>query len=361
MPNIPTANNNPGNIRGPDGNFMTFKTPLEGQTALYNDLTLKMTGQSKTGLNGQSSLYQFAQKYAPKSDGNDPANYAANLANELGVSPDTQIGTLIPRIDDFAKAVAKHEGYKGTWAGGSQTTAPAQGKLGSTQTQTTPAANGFLPITPVSAASPGMNGDLSVAQPSSSFGQKVLNTGNTIADVMGIQKFGQGIATAAREFTGGGNEEKDAQAAAAKAFTDMVGKYAPGSPERKAAFAKYRQIYEQGGIPTEAEIDPGTTISNKELARSTANTIGWALSGGSMPTEGMQSFNIAQKGVNGVTKITAPLAYKAAAPIVKTATTGGGVMGNLMRALLLNKVISAGSGGKIDLMKDAIGLLKGLE
>ena len=121
MANIPTANNNPGDIRSPNGDFnIGASTPLDGQAALYNDLTAKMTGKSKTGLNGNSTLYEFAQKYDPKGDGsNDPISYTAKLANQLGVSPDTKIGTLLPRIDDFAKAVANNEGYKGAWAGGS--------------------------------------------------------------------------------------------------------------------------------------------------------------------------------------------------------------------------------------------------
>lgn len=121
--NIPTANNNPGDLRGQGGSFnIGTTTPLAGQAALYNDLTAKMTGQSKTGVNGNSTLYQFAQTYDPKGDGNnDPVNYTAKLANQLGISPDTKIGTLLPRIDDFAKAVANNEGYQGQWAGSTNT------------------------------------------------------------------------------------------------------------------------------------------------------------------------------------------------------------------------------------------------
>ena len=46
------------------------------------------------------------------SDNNDPIQYAANLANKLKISPDTQIGTLKGRIDDFANAVSNNEGYQ---------------------------------------------------------------------------------------------------------------------------------------------------------------------------------------------------------------------------------------------------------
>lgn len=108
--NIPTAQNNPGDIKQ-NGQIATFSSPVQGQAALYNDLTSKMTGTSTTGINGQSSLYDFAKVYAPSSDSNNPAQYAASLANQLKVNPDTPIGTLMPRIDDFAKAVATNEGY----------------------------------------------------------------------------------------------------------------------------------------------------------------------------------------------------------------------------------------------------------
>lgn len=113
--NVPTRNANPGDLKDPTtGKIMTFKSPQEGKAALYNDLTLKMTGKSSTGLNGDSSLIDFAKKYAPSSDGNNSLQYAANLANKMKVSPDTKIGTLLPRIDDFASAIESNEGYQGT-------------------------------------------------------------------------------------------------------------------------------------------------------------------------------------------------------------------------------------------------------
>lgn len=114
MANIPTRNNNPGDLKDPQtGNIRQFNNPLEGKAALYNDLTAKMTGTSSTGLNGESSLVDFSKIYAPASDNNNPLQYAANIANQLGVSPDTKIGTLIPRIDEFASAIGKNEGYQG--------------------------------------------------------------------------------------------------------------------------------------------------------------------------------------------------------------------------------------------------------
>ena len=106
---LAVRNQNPGNLRDSSGGFQKFSDPTEGKAALYNDLTAKMTGKSKTGLTGDSSLLEFAKTYAPASDKNDPVQYAADIANKMGISPDTKIGTLSSRIDDFASAVSSNE------------------------------------------------------------------------------------------------------------------------------------------------------------------------------------------------------------------------------------------------------------
>lgn len=125
-------NQNPGNLKDPaTGTFRSFSDPIEGKAALYNNLTSKMTGSSTTGIHGGSSLIEFAKNYAPASDKNDPIQYAANLANKLGVSPDTQIGTLKSRIDDFASAVASNEDPSVTY----KATSPVQTQPGAPQQQ----------------------------------------------------------------------------------------------------------------------------------------------------------------------------------------------------------------------------------
>ena len=112
MPTIADTNNNPGNLKDPStGKFRTFSSPEEGYAALLNDFQVKIDGKSKTGLNAKSTLYDWAQKYAPSTDNNDPGQYTANLANSLGIRPDTTLGELQPHLGDLVQAVARNEGY----------------------------------------------------------------------------------------------------------------------------------------------------------------------------------------------------------------------------------------------------------
>lgn len=117
MATLAVQNNNPGDLRFAGqpgatqgaGGFAAFPNEATGTSALENDLTAKVTGNTKTGLKPTSTLAQFASTYAPASDGNDPATYAANLAKQLGVTTDTPLSALQGRIHDFATAVAHNE------------------------------------------------------------------------------------------------------------------------------------------------------------------------------------------------------------------------------------------------------------
>lgn len=112
MPTVADRNLNPGNLKDPStGSFRTFGSHQEGYAALLNDLQSKMTGTTSTGLGPSSTLADFSKTYAPPSDNNDSAQYAANLANTLGVRPDAQLGSLKDRIGDMAQAIARNEGY----------------------------------------------------------------------------------------------------------------------------------------------------------------------------------------------------------------------------------------------------------
>lgn len=101
-------NNNPGNLKDPStGTFQKFNSPQEGYAALLNDLETKKSGKSTTGLTPTSTLAQFSQTYAPASDKNNPGQYTANLANHMGVRPDTQLKDL--DTAKWAAAVAHNE------------------------------------------------------------------------------------------------------------------------------------------------------------------------------------------------------------------------------------------------------------
>jgi hypothetical protein len=112
--NLPTKNNNPGDLRmigqtnasQGQGGFADFPTPQDGYTALLNDI------QTKINRNPSETLEGFSNTYAPEDDGNDPAQYTVKLANQLGVSPMSTIGSLQGQIGKFADAIANNEGYQ---------------------------------------------------------------------------------------------------------------------------------------------------------------------------------------------------------------------------------------------------------
>jgi hypothetical protein len=86
---ISYRNNNPGNLRPAgqpgctsvstaSGNFCSFPSLQAGQQALDNQIAL----DASRGL----TISQFAAKYAPAQDSNDPASYAAKIASATGLS-----------------------------------------------------------------------------------------------------------------------------------------------------------------------------------------------------------------------------------------------------------------------------------
>lgn len=81
--------NNPGALRPAgqpgcvptstgSGSFCTFPDYATGYQALLNQINL----DASRGL----TIQQFMNKYAPWQDGNDPASYAATIANATGLS-----------------------------------------------------------------------------------------------------------------------------------------------------------------------------------------------------------------------------------------------------------------------------------
>lgn len=127
MATLADRNNNPGNIRGNGGAFKSFDDPLDGIADMLNDLTSKMSGGSKhkitegpnkgQPLTPDSSIYELISIWAPRADNNDPVNYVADVANKLGISPDTKLSDLKPHVEKVAYAMAQHEGYNKPWPG----------------------------------------------------------------------------------------------------------------------------------------------------------------------------------------------------------------------------------------------------
>ena len=95
---VAQRNNNPGNLRsgpgqiGTSGGFAVFPDPTTGWAALEHQVNLNI----RRGL----TLEQFFAGgngypgYAPSSDSNDPARYAAFVAQQTGIDPNTPLNAL---------------------------------------------------------------------------------------------------------------------------------------------------------------------------------------------------------------------------------------------------------------------------
>lgn len=86
-------NNNPGNIKGLDGNFLVFKTPEEGYAYLVDYLTRACTGKHKA-YSPEMTLIEFFRVYAPDPEP-IPSNYAAFVASKMAVTTDRKIKTFV--------------------------------------------------------------------------------------------------------------------------------------------------------------------------------------------------------------------------------------------------------------------------
>ncbi len=105
--------NNPLNLRAGSGEFLEFPTPEAGWRAAIADLTAKMSGNSRY-VRPQDSLRKLIATWAPAIEpGNDPDAYTEYVATRLGVSPDTKLSELLPRVKEVAQAMSEFEGWKG--------------------------------------------------------------------------------------------------------------------------------------------------------------------------------------------------------------------------------------------------------
>lgn len=124
FPTLPTAeaapqeksladrNNNPLNIKGPNGEFLKFVTPEQGWQHALSDLQTKVTGGS-AHVTPDAPLSRLIEVWAPADDNNDPATYARFVSERLGVPPDTPISQLSNRLPELAQVMAEMEGWSG--------------------------------------------------------------------------------------------------------------------------------------------------------------------------------------------------------------------------------------------------------
>lgn len=98
---VAVENNNPGNLRwspfakGKRNGFAYFENVSDGWKALIWDLEQKIKGNTRTKLNGKSTILEFCRVWAPKEDGNNPFKYAENLVRICGFR------SLNDRIEDW--------------------------------------------------------------------------------------------------------------------------------------------------------------------------------------------------------------------------------------------------------------------
>jgi hypothetical protein len=114
---VSTKNNNPGNLVGSDGKFLSFPTPEAGDAALLNDITLKVSGQSPAYKarfgNAPVTPLTLAETWSPASaKGNSPestANYSKFIADKLGIAPNQPIPNTPQAINAVKSAITQFE------------------------------------------------------------------------------------------------------------------------------------------------------------------------------------------------------------------------------------------------------------
>lgn len=78
---IPTVRNNPGNIKDSSGVIITYPTPADGWAALYRQVTLMLTGESRY-YRPDMTIEEVARIYTGEAA---YMNWARNVASALGV------------------------------------------------------------------------------------------------------------------------------------------------------------------------------------------------------------------------------------------------------------------------------------
>lgn len=117
--NVPVSvrNNNPGNLVGNNGQFLSFATPQQGEAALVNDLSLKLSGQSPAYKarfgNAPVTPATLAETWSPATaQGNSPestTNYGKAIATELGIAPNAPIPNTPEALQKVKSAITRFE------------------------------------------------------------------------------------------------------------------------------------------------------------------------------------------------------------------------------------------------------------
>jgi len=104
------SNNNPGNIKGDDGEFRVFDTIDDGFNHMLYDLSSKQAGRTKTGLTGKSSISDLINIWSPVGAEQSQEvvdNYINHVTGKLGKNSNTPIGEL--NTKDLAAAMTGFE------------------------------------------------------------------------------------------------------------------------------------------------------------------------------------------------------------------------------------------------------------
>lgn len=234
MPPTPAVRNaNPGNIKDPaTGTFRKFSNPGEGGAALLNDLRAKQTGTTTTGLGPSSTLVDFAEKWAPASDGNNPGQYAANLANYMGVSPAAQLKDL--NLGKWAEAITL-----------------AEDKDAAALMGVTPRGSAPIPYTPLNVPETEQDeykGVLEQQPVLGALGEKLSGRVQDIADTFQQPSLARGLLRSAGAVAGGIGDVTGAAISAVtpdfieKPITEGIGKFVAGIPGVKEGAEAYGRL-----------------------------------------------------------------------------------------------------------------------
>lgn len=92
---------NPGNLRSSpfqksvkDG-YAVFNNDTVGMLALQWDIIQKAKGNTVTKLNGESTLAQLIEVYAPKEDNNNPISYLLDIQKRTGFSATMRLAEFL--------------------------------------------------------------------------------------------------------------------------------------------------------------------------------------------------------------------------------------------------------------------------